>query len=110
MLNRNRFLFLFGVDRKRWATRYDLEEFSHPCLMCGAELSTTIPFVYGTLRGLIAPQCVCGHTGTPYCVVRDPAYGDLLTGESIADPIRKDYQQNPALVYQITQCSRSLDK
>lgn len=82
MLDRSRFLFVFGIDRERSAARYDLEAFTHPCYQCGAELSTTIPFAYGTLRGLVAPQCVCGHTGTPYCVVR--AYGDILSGDTLA--------------------------
>lgn len=77
-MNRERFLVALGVDPKRWAERYDIEPFTHPCSKCGALLTTTLPFAMGTLRGLLAPVCACGNKNTPYGVVRDPAHGDLF--------------------------------
>jgi lysyl-tRNA synthetase class I len=81
VINRNKCLRIFGVDVRRWAARYGLEPFSHPCSKCGKVLTTSIPFVCGSLRGLVAPTCKCGHTGTPYCVARDPKVGDLFAGD-----------------------------
>lgn len=74
------FLLVLGVDPKRWAARYDIEPFSAPCDACGAMLTTTVPFVSSSLRGLRAPQCACGNDTTPYAVVRDYRAGDLFTG------------------------------
>jgi hypothetical protein len=85
-MDRERFLIAFGVDANRWAARYGIEPFSHPCIECGAALTTTLPFAQGTLRGLVAPQCECGNKNTPYELVRDPAYGDLFTGTEAQDP------------------------
>jgi hypothetical protein len=79
MNGKPRFL-VYGVSVAEWTKRYGVEPFSHPCYECGRVLSTSIPFVQGTLRGLQAPQCECGHPNPPYAMVRDPAYGDLFTG------------------------------
>jgi hypothetical protein len=43
--------------------------------------TTSIPFAQGTLRGLQAPPCICGHPHPPYSMVRDSKYGDLFTGK-----------------------------
>jgi hypothetical protein len=79
-LNRERFLIVLGADAERWAKRYDIEPFSHPCSECGRMLTTSIPFAEGTLRGLVAPRCACGNDLTPYGAVRDPKFGDLFSG------------------------------
>lgn len=81
-MNRKHFLILYGVDPVRWARRWGLEPFTHPCSECGALLTTTLPFARDTLRGIIAPPCACGNTCTPYEVVRDPAHGDVFTDRS----------------------------
>ena len=86
LMNRDRFLVLLGTDPSVWARRYDIEPFREPCYVCGTELTTSVPFAFETLRGLLAPTCVCGNADTPYCVVRDPRFGDLFTGEAARSP------------------------
>ena len=76
-------LICYGVDPKLWAKRYDLEPFSYPCYKCGKMTETTIPFVQGTMRGLVAPICNCGHPTPPYCMVRDSKYGDLFSMDTL---------------------------
>jgi hypothetical protein len=85
-VNPSRFLRVLGADPAQWAARYDIEPFSVRCDRCGAEQSTTVPFVYRSLRGLVAPKCQCGNESTPYCVVAAPGAGDLLTGSLARDP------------------------
>lgn len=80
MDNHPSFMLIHGMSTKKWADRYGIEPFSHPCQECGEMRTTSIPFAFETLRGLIAPRCVCGHEGTPYCFVKDPKYGDLFDG------------------------------
>ena len=77
---RENFLAVHGITAEHWAARYGIEPFSHPCHESGATLSTTAPFAVGQLRGLMAPPCACGNANTPYCLVRDPRFGDLLDG------------------------------
>ena len=72
------FLIVHGVTAEQWAKRYDIEPFSHECHECGETLTTSVPFVVGELRGLVAPTCDCGNANAPYCLVRDPKFGDLL--------------------------------
>jgi hypothetical protein len=81
-VTRDRFLLVLGQDPTEWARRYGLEPFTVPCHACGRELTTSVPFFYGQLRGLLTPTCECGAENRPYCLVRDPAYGDLFTGGS----------------------------
>jgi hypothetical protein len=77
-------LLLHGVSAEDWTARWGVEPFTHPCSKCGEPLTTTRPFVQGSLRGLESPPCVngChdGHNRPPYAIVRDPAYGDLFSG------------------------------
>jgi hypothetical protein len=74
-------LTVLGVDPVRWAERWGIEPFSHPCNTCGAVRTASIPFVRGTLRGLYSPPCACGdRSWTPYCMVRDYRVGDLFDG------------------------------
>jgi hypothetical protein len=78
-LDRRRFLVAYGVDPARWARRHDIEPAEAPCQVCGAPLRTTLPFAAGEFRGLLAPPCgACGNEITPYCLVRDARFGDLL--------------------------------
>lgn len=79
-MNLERFLVVLGADPVRWAARYGISPISAPCSECGAILDTDIPFAYETFRGLKAPTCSCGNKYTPYCLVKDPKYGDLFTG------------------------------
>jgi hypothetical protein len=79
-VNRSRFLRVLGMDPKRWCDRFGIAPFSQPCDSCGRTMTTSIPFACGTLRGLLAPACVCGNQYPPYCIVRAPGHGDLLTG------------------------------
>jgi hypothetical protein len=79
-LNRSRFLIIHGITTKSWCARHDLEPYTRPCSRCGAGLTTTIPFAVGQMRGLMAPVCSCGNENTPYCVVRDARFGDLMGG------------------------------
>lgn len=79
MNDKVRFL-IYGVTAEAWTKRYGIEAFTHPCYRCGAPCTTSIPFAQGTLRGLQAPPCVCGHEWPPYALVRDPKYGDLFSG------------------------------
>lgn len=85
-MNREKFLIVHGIDSTRWARRFDIQPFTRACGECGALLTTSVPFVHGTLRGLLAPTCACGNTKTPYCVVRDYRYGDLLTSSTAEGP------------------------
>lgn len=91
-------LYVHGVTVEEWSRRWGVKPFTTPCHGCGAPLTTSIPFVRGTLRGLEAPPCENGchktytdwlaagasmkHKGVinhpPYAVVRDPKYGDLF--------------------------------
>lgn len=34
-----------------------------------AARTTSVPFVQGAMRGLMAPPCVCGNAGRMYCVL-----------------------------------------
>lgn len=76
MFDRDRFMKVLGGDPAKWANRYGIEPFTHPCRECGLYFTTSIPIARGTLRGLIAPVCECGNADTPYCVVS--AKGDVL--------------------------------
>lgn len=78
MFDRTKFLIVHGVTAEEWSERYGLDPFTHPCCICGAPQTTSLPFAKGQLRGLVAPVCECGHPNPPFCVVRDPKFGDLL--------------------------------
>lgn len=71
------FLLVLGADPERWAKRYGIEPFTHPCIVCGESCTTSIPFAARGFRGLIAPRCACGHRTTPYALVRADG-GDLI--------------------------------
>lgn len=86
-MNRESFLRIHGIDSVAWAARFGIEPFSMQCERCGAEMVTSIPIAQGQLRGLIAPECECGNSDTPYCIVRDWRYGDLFTGRAAPSPI-----------------------
>lgn len=73
-------LYIYGVTAEEWTRRFGVEPFSHPCYVCARVLTTSLPFVQGTLRGLQAPRCECGDEQTPFAMVRDPRYGDLFDG------------------------------
>jgi hypothetical protein len=83
-VNRKRFLRVLGTTAEDWARRYEIIPVEHPCGVCGAPCKTTLPFAIGELRGLMSPPCKCGNKKTPYCLVRDPKYGDLFTLKSRA--------------------------
>jgi hypothetical protein len=88
MLNRDSFFVVHGADPKRWCARYGLEPFTIPCnARCGRDVTTSIPFVRGELRGLIAPVCECGCIDTPYCAVG--ARDDILTVLALAPRRRR---------------------
>ena len=92
-------LLIYGMDVTVWCKRWGLEPFTCLC-SCGQSLTTSIPFVRGTLRGLYAPPCVNGchdswvefrrlgerldHKGTinwpPHALVRDQRYGTIFDG------------------------------
>jgi hypothetical protein len=64
------------TDPSEWAERYGLEPFATPCPRCDVLHVTERPFAQGRLRGLMAPQCECGHPTPPYCAVA--VDGDLF--------------------------------
>jgi hypothetical protein len=68
-------LLVYGVSTEEWMRRYGVEPFTAPCQDCGTPLTTTIPFVEGTLRGLKAPRCVCGQDQAPYALVLEGPHG-----------------------------------
>jgi hypothetical protein len=86
VMNPARFFVVLGTGAAQWAARYNIEPFSVPCDLCGAEQSTTQPFAYQSFRGLVAPKCQCGSDSTPYCVVAAPGARDLLTGREARGP------------------------
>ena len=69
MLDRSKFLRVIGGDPVRWAKRYGIEPLTHPCDICGEPLTTTMPFRFGKLGGLIAEPCKCGDNNPPYALV-----------------------------------------
>jgi hypothetical protein len=70
------FLYIYGVDFKIWAKKFDIEPFIAPCQDCGKLIETTLPFIYGKkFRGL-AINCPCGSR-VPYCLVN--VHGDLFS-------------------------------
>lgn len=75
--SRATFLRVLGADPVRWAKRYGIASFTHPCAGCGTPSTTSIPFAAGDHRGLIAPACACGHPTQPYALVRADG-GDIL--------------------------------
>jgi hypothetical protein len=79
IVDRAAFLRVYGTDPARWALRHGLQPFTHPCIDCGAPRTTSIPFVSGEYRGLVAETCACGNDLPPYCIVRHGG-GDLTTG------------------------------
>ncbi len=74
-------LYVHGITAEAWAKRFGIEVFTHPCSDCGRACTVSIPFAQGQLRGLQSPPCVCGNDKTPFGLVRDPKYGDLLANE-----------------------------
>lgn len=109
-MDRSRFLLVMGADPTRWAARYGIEPFSHPCNQCGTELSTTIPFAFQSLRGLMAPQCAtCGNAHTPYCAVSSCADGDLFTGRSTATAKPEGMKQNLGAIREFERLTRKSD-
>lgn len=78
MFDRSKFLRIFGADPAAWARRWDIAPFTGPCHSCGTTLTTSIPFVSGEFRGMAAPVYDCSEEFTPYCLVRDPKFVDLL--------------------------------
>lgn len=81
-MNRKNFMTVHGTTAVEWSRRYGIEPLMSDCHECGATLTTSIPFasLCGELRGLMAPECDCGNSNTPYCLVRDPRFGDLFDG------------------------------
>ena len=79
LFNREKFLIVYGYPPEKWAKRFDIEPFTHACRECKRPMTTTLPFFLGQLRGLMSPPCPCGSDHQPYCVVRDPRFGDLLS-------------------------------
>lgn len=73
-------LFVHGVTVEAWTKRWGLQPFSAPCYKCKRTCTTTLPFVQGTLIGLQAPPCECGHPTPPFSLMRNPKYGDLFDG------------------------------
>jgi hypothetical protein len=86
-------LVVHGVSVEAWTKRHGVTPFTSPCGNCGRVLTTSIPFVRGTLRGLMSPSCECGAVSlaeaesmppnqrrsiTPYGLVRDSRVGDLF--------------------------------
>jgi len=69
-----------GVTAEQWTRRFGIEAFSHPCSECGRMCTTSLPFAQGELVGLQSPPCECGNVKTPFALMRDPKYGDLLNG------------------------------
>lgn len=59
-------LYVHGISAQEWTRRFGIEPFSYPCYVCARVLTTTLPFVQGSLRGLQAPPCECGDTQTPF--------------------------------------------
>lgn len=95
-MDRERFLLVFGVDGQRWAKRYGIEPASAACYHCGEELTTTLPFALGCLRGLVAPKCACGNVNTPYCVVTASPDADLLISVGrAANPSSRAFAEKP---------------
>ncbi len=74
---RSRFLIVHGMDAKKWADRFNIEPFEHPCQDCGEMRRTTLPFTVGDFRGLIAEPCPCGCQHQPYGFVA--AKGETLS-------------------------------
>lgn len=68
------FLYIYGVDSKRWADKFGIEPVIAPCQNCKRIMETSLAFVYGPFRGL-AINCPCG-SHVPYCFVR--AVGSLF--------------------------------
>ena len=78
MIGSTRRIYPVGVTQEQWTRRYGVLPFDGSCPRCGQPCTTSRPFASGEIRGLVAPDCACGHTRMPYAVVRDPKYGDLL--------------------------------
>ena len=108
-MNRERFLVVRGVSPERWAERYGMEPFDLACSECGAVMTTSIPFAFETLRGLLAPACACGNADTPYCVVREYGAGDLFTGAEAASPRKQAETRMPSQAHQLLRLAYSSD-
>ena len=108
-MHRERFLFVHGIDAAQWAARFEIEPSTHPCYLCGEPLTTSVPFAIESLRGLAAPACACGNQNTPYCVVRDPRFGDLFTGTAVRSSSPRGLKQTSGRVLRLQQRSGSAD-
>jgi len=108
-MHRERFLIVHGVSAEHWAARYELEPSTHPCYVCGEPLTTSQPFAIDSLRGLVAPPCTCGNQSTPYCIVRDPRFGDLFTGTATQSSSQRAPKQTVGRVLRLQPRSRSAD-
>lgn len=71
-------LYPLDVTAESWTRRYGVLPFDGACQRCARPCTTSRPFACGEMRGLAAPDCICGETRMPYAVVRDPKHGDLL--------------------------------
>lgn len=78
MFNRSKFLLILGIDSEEWADRYGISPFSCPCIRCNHVLTTSVPFAYNELRGLISPRCICGDEHPPYCIIFDHCFDHLI--------------------------------
>lgn len=60
-------LYIYGINPKRWASRFGIEPITAPCQNCGKLIETTLPLIFESFRGL-AIDCSCG-SHVPYCFV-----------------------------------------
>lgn len=78
LVDLDRVIVPVGTTAEEWTEKYGVEPFTAECYKCGQPQTTTIPFAFEQLRGLMAPKCECGHPYSPYCVVGDPRFGDIF--------------------------------
>lgn len=53
--------FVTTMNVSAWCATYELEVLTVNCRKCGRPISANMPFWVGTVRGLVAPVCACGH-------------------------------------------------
>lgn len=64
-------IVLYGFDLQKWMSKWGLDPIDPiPCPKCGTPRAPTLPYLQGSLRGVLSEPCSCGNkSNAPYSFV-----------------------------------------